>query len=110
MKGEEVVLASFQIIGYSGEALDYFQKAIDAAKENKFDEARELMKTGKESINEAHKVQTQMLTEQANGEDVEVSVILLHSQDHLMTTLTYQRMANEYIELYERLSKIENRF
>jgi len=109
MKGEDAVMASFQIIGYSGEALDYFQKAIDAAKEYKFTEARELMKTGKESVNEAHKVQTQMLTQQANGEEVEVSVILVHSQDHLMTTLTYQRMANEYIELYERLYKIENK-
>jgi len=109
MNGEDAVMASFQIIGYSGEALDYFQKAIDAAKENKFDEARKLMTTGKESVNEAHKVQTQMLTQQANGEDVEVSVILVHSQDHLMTTLTYQRMTNEYIELYERLYKIENK-
>lgn len=107
MTKEDIELTSFQIIAHAGDALDCFQKAIDSAKENKFELSDEFMRKGKGFMTEAHKIQTKLLTLEANNEDIDFSVILLHSQDHLMTTLNYERMANEFIDLYKRLNTLE---
>ena len=32
-----------------------------------------------------------------------MSVMLVHSQDHLMTSMTFQQLAVEFVDLYERL-------
>ena len=37
--------------------------------------------------------------------DIEYSIMLVHAQDHLMTTIMYERVAKEFITLYkEKLS------
>ena len=107
MTKEEIELTSFQIIAHAGDALDCFQKAIDSAKENNFELSDDYMRKGKKFMTEAHKIQTKFLTLEANDEDIKFSVILLHSQDHLMSTLNYERMANEFISLYRRINSLE---
>lgn len=108
MNEEEIKLNSFQIIAHSGDALDCFQKAINCAKENDYIGAEENLKNGKKYMVEAHKVQTKLLTSETCGETIDISVILLHAQDHLMTTLQYERTANEFIEMYKKMNELES--
>lgn len=54
---------------------------------------------------QAHKAQTEMLTREAQGEETSISLLMVHAQDHLMTSLTFVDLAKEVVEVYERFEK-----
>ncbi|XUB51482.1 PTS system lactose/cellobiose-specific IIA component [Enterococcus sp. DIV1089c] len=58
----------------------------------------------KESLVQAHHSQTQMLTQEAQGNHVQVTLLTVHSQDHLMTSIAFTDLAEELIELYQRIN------
>lgn len=105
MNKEEVQSISFQLIGYAGDAFSYFYQAVDKAREGRFEEAEELVAQGEKQLVQAHHAQTDLLTAEASGEDVEFSVILVHAQDHMMTAMMYERVAKEFITLYKERSQ-----
>ena len=51
---------------------------------------------------EAHHVQTSMLTAEANGDGPEVNILLVHSQDHLMTSMLAQELIKRADFIYMR--------
>ncbi len=100
---EKIFELSFEIIAFAGNAKGIAFEAISKAKAGKIEEARELLKESKEEVTKAHRCQTSLIQKEACGEKVEASVVLIHAQDHLMTTMNYQMLAEEFIDLYERL-------
>ena len=101
MNKEDAQLLSFQVISHSGDALAYFNEAIQYAREKDYEKSKEKFKEGQKSLDLAHKVQTDMIFAEANGENLDFSIILIHAQDHLMTTMMYRNLATEMISLYE---------
>ena len=87
----------------SGEARSMAMEAISMAKKGQLDDARQLLADARSEINKAHKYQTELITAEANGEKNEISVLLIHSQDHLMNGMTVLDMAAEFIDLYEAI-------
>ena len=100
---EKMIEISFGIIGFSGDAKGLAFEAIKEAKSGNIDKARECIEKSKESIHKAHKFQTELIQNEANGNKTEISVILIHAQDHLMTAMNFQQLAEEFIDVYERL-------
>lgn len=100
---EKIFELSFEIIAFAGNAKGIAFEAIRKAKSGQIEEARKLLKESKEEVNKAHRCQTSLIQQEASGEKVETSVVLIHAQDHLMTTMNYQMLAEEFIDLYERL-------
>lgn len=95
----------FGIIASAGAARSMAYEALERAKEGKFDEADDLMEQAEEAGVEAHNAQTSLLTKAARGEDVSVDVLLVHAQDHLMTSILAQELIAQMIELYRRLAE-----
>lgn len=91
------------IIVQSGEAKSSAMEAIQSAKEGQFDKAKELLAAANESLGAAHHVQTSMIQAEAGGEKTEVSLLMVHAQDHLMTAMTARDLASEIVDLYTRL-------
>ena len=89
------------LIMYGGEAKSSAVEAIRAAKAGDFEKADERIEAASKSIIEAHHSQTELLTKAANGEDVPVSIYMVHAQDHLMTGISFVDLAKELIELYK---------
>ena len=54
-----------------------------------------------QALTAAHHVQTEMLAAEANGEGPEINILLVHSQDHLMTSMLAQELIRELIYLHE---------
>lgn len=106
---EELQMLSFTIILHAGNARSFAMEAISLAKEYQFEEARSKIEEADKEFNEAHHVQTKLLQEEASGNKNEVTVILVHAQDHLMTAMTVKDLANEMIDMYEKMQKIEER-
>lgn len=97
----EVVMS---LIMNAGNSKSFSMEAIKAAKENDFSLAAEKLKEAETAINAAHNDQTSLLTKEASGEKTELSMLLIHGQDHLMNAITFLDIAKEFVELYEKFS------
>lgn len=91
---------AFQIILYAGNGRSSAMEAIQEAKEGNFTEADRLIEEATVELGKAHGFQTKLLQEEASGTGRGVNVILVHSQDHLMTAMTVRDLAVEIIEIY----------
>ncbi|MBF0720263.1 MULTISPECIES: PTS lactose/cellobiose transporter subunit IIA [Mammaliicoccus] len=94
---------AFQIILYGGNGRSCAMEAIQCAKERNFEEAIDLIKEAEQEINKAHKFQTELLQNEAQGTESELNLLLIHSQDHLMNAITVKDLANEMIDLYKEM-------
>lgn len=102
MKKEEVQSIAFQLISAAGEAYDCFYKALKSAKEQEYSQAEKFIDEGNEKLANAHRVQTDFLVAEARGDDIDYSVVMMHAQDSLMTTILYERIIVEQIDMYKR--------
>ncbi|POZ55574.1 Lichenan-specific phosphotransferase enzyme IIA component [Lysinibacillus sphaericus] len=91
------------LIVHSGNMKSECMEALQLAKKGQINEAKDKIKLANEALVEAHHAQTALLTQEARGEKVEVSMLLIHAQDHLMSAITFRDLAQEMIELYEQL-------
>ena len=98
MNTEEIAM---NIIAHSGEALAKAFEALEEAKKGNFDQANILMKESQSESNKAHKSQTELLFAEANGENPTINILLIHSQDHMMTSMMTQQLIKEIIYLHE---------
>jgi PTS system cellobiose-specific IIA component len=92
---------AFQIILFAGNGKSSAMEAIQEAKKGNFEEAEAKLKEAGEELGKAHGFQTELLQQEAQGNGQGVNVILVHSQDHLMTAMTVRDLAVEIIELYK---------
>lgn len=95
-----------QIVGMISAAGDSKAKAFEAlkkVKESKYDEARALLQEAREIDLEAHKIQTQLITaEMPGGENKpEVGLLMVHAQDHYMTSQLARDLIEEMINVFE---------
>ena len=97
--GAEMV--SFGIIANAGDARSYAFGALEAAKAGNFEEAEELLKKSNDAAVEAHHMQTELLVNEANGNKTPVDVLLVHAQDHLMTSMLAVEVIKELITIYK---------
>ncbi|WP_055071510.1 PTS lactose/cellobiose transporter subunit IIA [Clostridium massiliamazoniense] len=98
---EEIIM---NLIMFSGEARSLSMEAMQLAKEGKIEEAKELLVKAGEQLGEAHHSQTTLIQNEAAGKKAEVSLLLVHAQDHLMTSITLKDLATELVEVYSRLA------
>jgi PTS system cellobiose-specific IIA component/PTS system lactose-specific IIA component len=91
-----------EIISLSGEVKKEFLEAVKYAKNNEFGKAEEVFNKADDKLIKTHLKQTKLIKKEANGEDIESSLMLTHAQDHLMTAILLKDMAKEFIDLYAR--------
>lgn len=101
---ESSEMVSFGLIAAAGEARSCAFNALAAAEEGDFEEADKLMKQSEEAGLEAHHQQTALLVKEANGDHTPVDVMLVHAQDHLMTSLLARELIAEIIKLRREIS------
>ena len=106
---QDMELIVFEIISNGGNAKALVYEAIESSENGKFKEARELLNEADTFLNKAHQVQTDLIQKEAAGERNEVTVLFVHAQDHLMTSIEVRTLAENIIRMNERLWKLENR-
>ena len=102
MNREEVQLLGFEIVAYAGDARSKLLEALNAANEGDFEKLNNLLREANECIANAHKAQTNLLAQEAQGDDIAFSITMIHGQDHLMTTLLLKDLMKHLIELYKK--------
>ena len=99
---EEIIM---NLIVHSGEVRSYSMEAIQCAKNGNVTKAKELIQIAEKELSQAHNVQTSLIQNEANGEKTEISLLMVHAQDHLMTSMTLKSLAVELIDIHQELHK-----
>jgi len=100
---EQVIM---NIIINSGDAKGYSYEALNSVNEGNYEEADQLIEKANEALEVAHNAQTGLLQKEAAGEKTEVSVLFVHAQDHLMTTITEKNLIEQIMELRKIVNKL----
>lgn len=101
---DEMETVIINLIVSSGSARSSAMEAIQFAKAGDMDKARESLDQAKESVNEGHHSQTELIQAEIRGEKSPLSLLMVHAQDHLMTSLLCIDLAAEMIDLYEKVN------
>lgn len=104
-KEQDALMAAMGLIANGGNAKSLAFEAIRKAKTGDIKGAREKLEESDKSLLEAHNSQTKMLTKEAQGDHMKVTLLVVHSQDHLMNAITFRDLAGEMVNLYEKLYK-----
>lgn len=101
MEGMELI--SFQIISAVGTARSMYIEAIQEAKKGNFERAEELIKEGSEIFVQGHHAHSELIQQEASGNTVVPSLMLLHAEDQLMSADGFKIIAQEFIEVYKNV-------
>lgn len=102
---DDIETIAMNLISHAGMARSLAFQALDEAKKGNFGKADELMAESDKEQLEAHKVQTAALTREARGEKMDLCLLMVHAQDHLMTSMLAGELIKEMIELYRKDAK-----
>jgi len=96
---EELEMAIMNIIINAGDCKNHAYMALNNVNEGNYEEADKEMELSNEAIARAHDGQTMFLHKEANGEKIDMSVLFVHAQDHLMTAISEKNLIEQIIEL-----------
>src|SRR5699024_2119398 len=87
-----------QIITHGGNARSSCLKAVETAQSNEWDEVETLVEQADERLTKAHQIQTQLIQAEIKGEEVDISLFIIHAQDQLMNVLTDKYISKVLVE------------
>ncbi len=104
----ELDLKLFNIISNVGTARSNYIEAIQAVKNEKPEEAKQLMSEGSKAYSLGHKVHMEFIQKEASGDTVIPTLLLIHAEDLMMSAEVFMLMAEEFMSLYTELSEIKS--
>jgi PTS system cellobiose-specific IIA component len=99
---EQIVM---ELVVNGGDARSKAMQAIRAAKKSDMALAKQKINEANEALNKAHEIQTCLIQNEAAGDHVQVTLLMVHAQDHLMNAMTIRDLASEMIDMYEEFRK-----
>lgn len=99
----------FEIILHAGNARANAYEAMRLAEQGQFEKAEEFMALAEKDVGLAHKLQTDIIQREVQGEKYEINVLFVHAQDHLMTAIAEKTLIENMVKLNKRLHRLETR-
>ncbi|MGC1008365.1 PTS lactose/cellobiose transporter subunit IIA [Pantoea agglomerans] len=96
---EEAVM---EIIVNAGQSRSLCFEALRAARQGEIEQARILLHEADTFTRQAHKMQTRLIEQDAGEGRQPMTLIMVHAQDHLMTSMLARELSEEIIHLYQR--------
>ena len=91
-----------EIIINAGESKSEAMLALQFAKKGEWDKVDSSLALPKEASLRAHLQQTKLIGLDEGTGKVPVSLVMVHAQDHLMTSMLAVELISELIELYKK--------
>lgn len=98
----DIEMIVMKLVVNGGNARSTAIEALRAAKVGNFKKADELMEEAETILKEAHEIQTEMIQNELNGNKVEVGLLMVHAQDHLMNAMTVMDLSKEMIDILRK--------
>ncbi|MBA4494785.1 PTS lactose/cellobiose transporter subunit IIA [Paenactinomyces guangxiensis] len=91
----------FQLILHSGNARSKIIQSLREYRGGNTAKAEDLIKEAETDLSAAHDIHFHMIQKEANGKKTDFSLLLMHAEDHLMSTLTMKELVKELLELFK---------
>lgn len=98
---------SFGLIVKVSEAKNFAFEALNLAKKNKKKEAETKLGQARKAIGEAGHMHMDVVSKEAQGEDIKFSVLFMHAEDQLLTVQTLIDIFNEMIEQQYEINNLK---
>ncbi|WP_044895980.1 PTS lactose/cellobiose transporter subunit IIA [Bacillus alveayuensis] len=92
---------AFQLILHSGNARSKLIQALREYRSRNIEKVKELLNNAEKDLKEAHQFHFQLIQSESQGNGTNVSLLLIHAEDHLMSTITMKELLTELIELFK---------
>ena len=89
------------LISSAGQSKSLAFEALKKVKTGEYDEARKILEQAKEADLQAHTVQTKLIQAEMSGNKPEVGLLMVHAQDHYMTSQLARDLIEELINVFE---------
>ncbi len=93
-----------ELIINAGESKSLAMQALMCAKKGEWEQVDGLLAESTEAAKKAHKVQTSLIGMDEGEGKVPVNLIMVHAQDHIMTSMLARELIEELIEIHKKLS------
>lgn len=103
---EGIELLNFQIISNVGDAKSFLFEALKAAREERFEDAEKFIKDAENSLGKAHEIHVDLLQQETQGEPIEISLLLMHAEDQMMSTEMLRDVTNEMLLVHKKYSNV----
>lgn len=103
INAEELEMICFEMISAVGSARSTYIEAIQEAKNGNFEKAEVMIEEGGKMFIEGHHAHAKLIQSEAGGEKTELSLILVHAEDQLMSAEAFKIIATELIDVYKKM-------
>lgn len=93
---EEAIMT---LIVDSGNARSLALEALRDARQGDVENAEAKLKEADEGLLKAHNVQTELIQNEINGSGVDLNLLVVHAQDHLMCAMVVIDLVKELVEM-----------
>lgn len=108
MDGLELI--AFNIISNVGSAKSNVMESMMLSREGKFVEARQKIEEANELLMNGEKEHFKVITQEAKEKDVQLTILFMHAEDQLMTTVCLRDVAMELIETNQTIAELKEEF
>lgn len=98
----------FGIIVTAGEAKTYLHESFELAKNGDYEKSEEMLEKANQTLVEAHRLQTEFITLEAQGIKNEVGILMVHAQDHLMNCILTKDLILNMIDMQKQINELKN--
>ena len=102
---EQISQVAMQVITYSGLAKSNYLEALKYYRENDQTAYEQSMSNGDESFSQAHEAHLQLLQQEMNTQEPQITMLMAHAEDQLMSAETIKTLIQEIILLIESRGK-----
>ena len=100
-------LSVLEMVSNAGGARNTYIEAIAEAKSKNYERCNELVAQGNELYVKAHRMHSELLHQEQHSDDMQVTLLMTHAQDILMSAECFKILCDEFIDLYRRLDEME---
>lgn len=105
MDGLELI--AFNIISNVGGAKSKVMESMAASREGKFGEAEQLIKEADELLRIGEKEHFSVITNEAKEGKSQLTLLFIHAEDQLMTTVVLRDIANEFLAMNQSIFELK---
>jgi cellobiose-specific phosphotransferase system component IIA len=95
------------VIANSGAAKSKYITSIELAGKDQFDEAIDFLEKGKIDLQKGAEAHLEMLKLTSREDGNGLSLLMVHAEDHLSTAELLEKIAEEMVRLYQKVSKCQ---
>lgn len=99
----------FKLISFSGDARSNIYEAFESVVNGEYEKAEESFQEANKSIIEAHNLQTSLIQKEAQGIHTDISLLMIHAQDHLMNTLLSKDLIMNMVNMQKEINELRGK-